>query len=394
MKYSLRPLVFGAFCTFFCAAFPSSAQNPPPPEAQPPAPSVPQSPAKKVWTNENISSVRGNISVPGGPPSAPGRASRSPASTSNGARFINPKEAQIVHPGETIHVDLAVDSGITPVKGVVIVSPMGFSNQDREGPPYSFTFTVPDADLTGSSHRLIGFQPLTLFGTVVGSKDYGLATTTVDVEETDLPLSFFAAGGTTSQWDPVPNHVSFYKPGVDEQINIYAKFPNGHELDVTESTYLSLSSENPAVAIVADDGTIASVGPGQTRIVVAYSLGGQQKLFYVPVTVDGAVGSASHSLEASPATFNFGDVPSNTASPSLQITITNHTQSDVQISKLEPRGGFLVSTENCSNTILSPDGSCTITVAFTPMRPGPVHSNIFVPNSHTILSISLFGNGT
>jgi hypothetical protein len=45
---------------------------------------------------------------------------------SNGASFVNPKEGQIVHPGETIHIDLVVDAGLIPLKGVGIVSPMGF----------------------------------------------------------------------------------------------------------------------------------------------------------------------------------------------------------------------------------------------------------------------------
>jgi hypothetical protein len=383
MKRFLRSLVLGTLCACLCVAFPSPAQNPPPPETKPPALSAPHTPAKIVWTDENTSSLQ-----------ASDRSSRLPASVSNGATFVNPKEGQIVRPGETFNIDLNVDPGVTPVQAVGIVSPMGYSNEDREGPPYSFAFTVPDIDLTGSTHRLIGFQQLTLFGTVVGRKDYELATTTVDVEEPDLPLSFFAAGGTISQWDRVPNHLSFFEAGVDQQIDIYARFANGHELDVTESTYLSLSSENSAVAIVADDGTIASVGPGETRIIVTYSLKTQQKLFYIPVTVHGAVKGASHGLDASPAAFDFGDVPSNSASAPLQITITNHTQEDVRMFKLEPRGGFLVSPENCSDAILSPGGSCAMTVTFTPIRLGQVHSNIFVPNSQTsMISISLFGNG-
>jgi hypothetical protein len=147
MKYFVRPLVFRTLCAALCVAFPSAAQNPAPPEAPPPAPTAPQTPAKKVWTNENISSAQGTVSG-GGSRTSSGRSSRSPAVTSNGASFINPKEGQIVQPGESIHIDLEVDSGITLAKGVAIISPMGFSNEVREGPPYSFTFTVPDKDLT------------------------------------------------------------------------------------------------------------------------------------------------------------------------------------------------------------------------------------------------------
>lgn len=228
---------------------------------------------------------------------------------------------------------------------------------------------------------------------MVGRKGYVLATTTVDVEEPDLPLSLFAARGMISQYDPVPNHLNFYETGEDQRIDIYAKFPNGHELDVTESTYLSVSSENPKVAFVAR--TVASVGPGQTRIIVTYSLGSQQKQFFIPVTVHGHAHGVSNGIDVSPAIFNFGDVASNTASPPLPITVTNRTRADVHIFKLQPRGGFLVSPENCSDTILSPGGSCTMTVRFTPIRPGQVHSNIFVLNSYnSISSISLFGKGT
>jgi predicted aldo/keto reductase-like oxidoreductase len=41
-------------------------------------------------------------------------------------------------------MDLEVDSGITLAKGVAIISPIGFSNEVREGPPYSFIFTVDE----------------------------------------------------------------------------------------------------------------------------------------------------------------------------------------------------------------------------------------------------------
>jgi hypothetical protein len=188
------------------------------------------------------------------------------------------------------------------------------------------------------------------------------------------------------------NHLDFHAAGRDERIDINAKFPNGHELDVTESTYLSLSSENPGVALAADDGTVASVGPGKTCIIATYTLGTQQKLLYVWVTVE----TSLRGIDASPATVNFGEVASNKVSPPIEITITNHWGDDVQLSKLQPRAtAFAVRSENCSNTTLPPGGSCTIAVTFAPMRPGSFYGNIYVSNRRSgILSIFLFGKGT
>lgn len=102
----------------------------------------------------------------------------------------------------------------------------------------------------------------------------------------------------------------FVDLGEDSRIAIYAKFPDGHESDVTNSTYLSISSENPAIAFVVDNETVVSVRPGQTRIVVTYKIGHQQMQILVPVTVE----DGSPGIEVSPAFFNFGDVRSNTVS--------------------------------------------------------------------------------
>jgi ASPM-SPD-2-Hydin domain-containing protein/Big-like domain-containing protein len=315
--------------------------------------------------------------------------SRPPTSTSNGATFINPKAGQIVRPGETFLIDLAVDPGITPVKAVGIISPIGWSNELREGPPYSFTFTVPSESRSGCGGHIIGFQDLTLFGTIVGRRDYDLATTTVDVEEPGIPVSFYALGNMMSRWDPIPNHVRFVWPGSDEQISICGKFPNGHDLDVTQSTYLTLSSENPAVAFVEDDGTVTAVSPGETRVIATYSLGTQKKLFYVPVTVD----AFPYGIKASPAAFNFGEIPSDTTSSPAKISVTNQTRNEAHIFKLILRG-VTVTSENCSNSTLPPGGSCTITVTFTPRSPGPVHGIIFVPSNDNQVTVVVIGKGT
>ena len=324
------------------------------------------------------------------PPAATSvRSLRLSPAVSNGATFTNPKEGQIVHPGETIPVNLVVDPGIKPVKGVGIISPMGTSTEFREAPPYSFTFKVPDKD-SGGNGPLIGFQELTLFGTIIGrEKDFVLATTTVDVEEPDLPVSLEVVGPML----PLPNRLDFSSLGEDNLIAIDAKFPNGHEFDVTQSTYLSLSSENTAIAFLADDGIVAAVGAGQTHIVVSYRLGHEQKQVLVPVTVK--VETSSQSVDISPAFFNFGGVPSNAVSNPLEITITNRTHEKVHISKVDRVGGFLVGPENCSDTILPTNGSCTITVRFAPISAGSVHSEISIYSDYgEIGNIFLFGKGT
>src|ERR1700757_4705755 len=106
MKYLLHALVFVTLCTILGFAVPSPAQR----------------------------------TAPEAEPTGSARSFCWPAPTSHGATLINPKDGQIVHPGETIPIDLVVDAGITPVKAVAIVSRMGDSNEFREGPPYSFTF--------------------------------------------------------------------------------------------------------------------------------------------------------------------------------------------------------------------------------------------------------------
>src|SRR6266852_5247025 len=227
MKHALRFLAFFAlFVAFYAGRL--QAQGPPSRKDQPPSSNSPLPKAKKIWTNENISSAQSGVSG-----SAPVHSSaRGLETSSNGATFLRPHPGEVFHPGETFKIELSVEPDVKPVKAVGIVSRMGFSNEDREGPPYDFTFTIPDQEIPGGSGPLIGLQQLTLFGTVVGRHDYELAVTTIDVEEGDLPLSLQAAGGMMSQYDPVPNHVSFLTFGYEQQIEVLGKFPNGHELNI------------------------------------------------------------------------------------------------------------------------------------------------------------------
>ena len=213
---------------------------------------------------------------------APGKVG---TATSNGARFINPKEGQIFHPGDTSSISVELDPKREKlVKAIAIISSMG-DLQFREAPPYSFTITVPGQQLRGSSGSLIGFQELHLSGALVGKEknNADLATTTIDIEEPALPVSLEVVGPL----QPIHNRLMFLGLREDSRIAIYARFRDGHESDVTNSTYLSISSENPAIAFIVDNETVVSVKPGQTRIIVTYKIGHQQKQILVPVIVEG-----------------------------------------------------------------------------------------------------------
>lgn len=276
MKCALHRLMFGTIFYLVCFPLLSTAHTPITSGSESSLPRA--NPAKPEQANQNLDAFRqtGGNDVP----AASDRPSRAPKSFSNGATFINPKPGQIFHPGETIHIDLDVDPSIIPVKAIGIICPVAYSNESRSGPPYSYTLTLPDQDTWGQP--LIGFQELTLFGTVVGRKDYAFASVTVDVEETAMPISLTVARS-------IPNHVNVGDLG-EEEIAIYAKFPNHpeRETNITGSTYLSFVPENPAVATVPDDGTIIWTAPGQTRIVVTYTVGTERKVLYIPVTVEGS----------------------------------------------------------------------------------------------------------
>jgi hypothetical protein len=299
-------------------------------------------------------------------------------SASHGATFVNPKPGQVVHPGEALHVDIAIDSGVTLLKGAGIMSSVGAFSDIRQAPPYSFTFVVPKEARGGD--QLIGLQRLYALGPVVGrANDPNLAMTTIDVEEPDLPLSLTAAGGM------MPNNgsaLTFLKAGDAEKISIYARFPDGQELNVTQSSYLELTSSDVSVVRIADEGTVVSVGAGNASIIASYTLQGQEKRLSIPVSVSGGRGFF---LTASPATVDFGDIPVGTTTPPRQVTITNNSSGDVKIYGVN----YTTDPENCSNRVLAPGGSCSLTVTMSLNSIGPAHVTIWVDS----LSIVLLGNG-
>jgi hypothetical protein len=280
-------------------------------------------------------------------------------------------------------VEVALDTDITLVHGMIVTMGLDAVSEIRQSPPYSFTLRVPSQD--SDSGHLIGFHKLNAVGAVAGRKDDPfLAAVDVDVEEPDLPLEISAFSNAGPQKaDP---SMRFFSAGTDESVEVYAKFPGGRVRNVTESTHLTALSENPRVARVFGYGGVSSTGPGDTVVVFTYSLGSEHKQIFVPAHV-----AADHgNLVADPAVVDFGDQPVGTTS-TRAVTLTNKATWPIEVGTLT--GGFRREAENCSHTTLPPGGQCSITFTFSPATPGPDHDILYISNTSGQIQISFFGNG-
>jgi hypothetical protein len=340
--------------------------------------------ANKIWTNDNLSSVPSQVSVAGASASPGGRGSKSMSSFSNGATFLTPAAGQVVHPGETVHFDLSIDPGRSSGP-VSLISPLGFSGELRESAPYSFTLEIPRTDHVGGGSRLIGIQPVTVFGKIPGKQEYGLGAIEVDVEESEMPTKLSVSSNMGQYGAP---GLKFFDAGQEEFIAIDATFPNGDVLDVINSAYLSLVSANPEVVRVGEEGRLTSFGPGATSITARYSFNGQTMQIAIPASVT----ISTSGIVLTPLSLDFGDLAVGTTN-TRSVTLTNHALGEITIFKLEVRAPVRES-DDCTSGPLPPGGSCMISITFTPFRPGPNQGVIYIPNSQSgMLSLPISGNG-
>jgi hypothetical protein len=101
-------------------------------------------------------------------------------------------------------------------------------------------------------------------------------------------------------------------------------------------------------------------------------------------------------ISASPATVNFGTVPTNTASPVKHVTIKNTGTSDLIISSISKSGdtSFAVSDNPCGT--LAKGSSCAVSLTFTPSTAGSIAGSLIIssndPSKGTV-TVKLIGRG-
>ena len=111
------------------------------------------------------------------------------------------------------------------------------------------------------------------------------------------------------------------------------------------------------------------------------------------IALSGTGLAATFLLEPNPSGLNFGTVNVDSTS-SLSVTLTNRGNADVTISKVSVSGAGFSHGGAAAGTILGPDQSTTLRVAFAPVSAGSVHGDVVVASNATTspMTISLAGD--
>jgi hypothetical protein len=111
------------------------------------------------------------------------------------------------------------------------------------------------------------------------------------------------------------------------------------------------------------------------------------------ISLSGTGVAATRLLGANPLSLNFGMVHVDSTS-ALSVTLTNRGNSDVTISKVAVSGAGFSHGGAAAGTILGPDQSTTLRVAFAPVSAGIVHGDIVVTSNAATspVTISLSGD--
>ena len=108
----------------------------------------------------------------------------------------------------------------------------------------------------------------------------------------------------------------------------------------------------------------------------------------------GGGNGTSSPLSASPSSASFGNTSVGSTSAAQTITVSNPNSSAVSVSSVSVSGPFS-QTSTCGTSIAA-NGSCTVSVKFTPTAPGPASGSLSVASSApgSPLAVALSGTGT
>jgi hypothetical protein len=180
-------------------------------------------------------------------------------------QITSPKNGTIVAPGQPLSITVVAVNNESVVT-VFVLSRLG-GTPTASSLPAQLSMSIPET-------VALRKYDLTATGATNGEQVLYSNPVTIDVERPDLPVRL-----TTLQGRIVFSGITGPSP-----LTVYAKFPDGANLDVTESSKLAFASSNPAIATVDANGMVKPVAQGSTTIIATYK-GDQSVSVSIPVTV-------------------------------------------------------------------------------------------------------------
>src|SRR5579872_982164 len=167
-------------------------------------------------------------------------------------KIVSPPDGTVVAPGQTVTMEVKVN----PMAGITTVSVGGPEELPIVGlafsPPYRFTFTIPE-DMPLQRHIF------TAGGDTEEDGEIADDSITLDVEKPNAITSLKTNLHT----------IYMVQPNEPHTLEVMGTFDDGSKANLTESTRITYTSDNPEVATVNSVGEITSVGPGRATITVS-----------------------------------------------------------------------------------------------------------------------------
>jgi len=280
--------------------------------------------------------------------------------------------------------------------------------------------TFPDISVTPTSHD---------FGSLdVGSSSPAQTFTVNNTGDADLLVgTIYLTGTNVTEFSIQNNNCSSHTIAPSGSCTLEVVFSPTSE--GSKSANLSISSNDPDTpqsyvqltgvgmvethAITASAGSNGIISPSG---VVTLDHGADQKFTITPDTgyhvadlmVDvSSVGAIttytftnvteSHTVEATfeadtypdisvtPASHDFGSLDVGSSSPAQTFTVSNTGDADLVIGNIFPTGTntteFSIQNDNCSNQTLTPSGTCTADIIFSPTSEGSKSANRSIPSN-------------
>ena len=112
------------------------------------------------------------------------------------------------------------------------------------------------------------------------------------------------------------------------------------------------------------------------------------------VTVDlSGTGIPAGVITVSPASVNFGYVPTGTASVPMAVTVSNAGSTAVGIYSVQISAPFNIVSNSCGTTSLAAQSSCQIQVAFAPAQIGAATGTLSLNDGYGLQTVALQGTG-